>query len=654
MTAKFRSIRWALCLSVGIPLGVVYLTVLGTAYYEFRKHAYEGMHNDMTTRATLYAERFNEAFAVTAQVAKSIASFLSGETTVSEDEVYRILRENVLQTPLVYGSAAAFEQGAFNPGKGFFSPYVCRKNPDSIITGQDLSTRKNSGLFRELDIAKVTPGYRRLDWYSLPQKSGAPVWTEPYFDDGVGNIIMCTHSVPFYKNGKFQGIVTVDVRVQDLHKFIRKEALLDPKSFVIISREGRYISHPDPGYIMKETIFSNARKIDRPELATLGHKMTAGEKGILLMKDFRGTKKIFVFYAPISSTGWSFAATVPEEKVMGPVWKQLSRFALSMFVGLLLIVILLLVISARITQPIIKLSSAAKKLGAGNFDVPFEESYGANEIGDLAESFKQMVRGLKEHMAALTHETAKRQQVESELQVARDIQLSLLPKTFPPFPERKEFDLYGKNGPARFVAGDFFDFFFINENTLVFTIADVSGKGIPAAMFMVIARTLIRNIAASGKSPAETLETANRILFDGNERGMFVTLFLGYYNLQNGKIVYVNAGHHQPYCMDRSGKIRKFGKVTGTILGISEDLKYEAAEETLGMDETLVLYTDGFPEARTPSGEFLNDKRFQAFLEGHAQESVMDLCEKVFQEALDFQQQKPTDDLTILALRRLT
>ena len=653
MTSKFRSIRWQLCLAVGIPLIAVYLMVLGLAYYEIRKHAYESMDDHMTAQATLYAEKFNKAFSVTAQVAKTTASFLNGQTAVPEHEIYRLLRDNVSQNPFIYGSAIAFAENAFSPEKKLFSPYVCRISSEMNEPTENSSPGNEAALYREIDIAKDAYDYREWDWYRQPQKSGAAIWTEPYFDEGAGNIAMCTFSTPFFEDGKFIGVVTADIHIQNLQKFIRKDTLIDPNAFVIISHEGRYITHPDSSYIMKETIFSNAQKIHKPELAALGRKMTAGEKGVVLMKDFNGFKKIFFFYAPITSTGWSFAATVPEDEIMRPVWQQLTRLGLSMFVGLLLIVILLLVISAKITRPAIKLSSVAKELGDGNFDVPFEENYGTNEIGLLAGSFKQMVLGIKEHIAALAHETAKRQRVESELQVARDIQLSLLPKIFPLFPNRKEFDLYGKNGPARFVAGDFFDFFFVDKDTLAFTIADVSGKGIPAAMFMVITRTLIRNIATSGKSPSETLEATSRILFDGNERGMFVTLFLGYYDLQSGTVRYANAGHHLPYCVDQSGGIRKYGTINGTILGIAEDLKYETATETLKLGETLVLFTDGFPEARTPSGEFLNDDRFLSMLKAHTQEPVTDLCEKVFQEAMDFQQLQPSDDLTILALRRL-
>jgi sigma-B regulation protein RsbU (phosphoserine phosphatase) len=516
-----------------------------------------------------------------------------------------------------------------------------------VLQGQ--SADKDTGPLHEVDIAKDAYDYRPWDWYRLPKEKRAPVWTEPYFDEGAGNIIMCTFSAPFFGNGKFKGVVTVDVRVQDLHKLITADRLVSQNTFVILSREGRYISHPNPEYIMKETVFSNAEKVSRPELIDLGHKMTAGEKGVALIKDFQGTKKIFVFYAPISSTGWSFAATVPEDEVMRPVWQLLAKFAAGMFVGLVLMVILLLVRSARIAKPVIKLASAAQKLGTGDFNVSFEENYGKNEIGNLAESFKKMARDLKNYTEALTRETAIRQRVESELQLARNIQLSLLPKTFP---DRKEFDLYGKNDAAQFVAGDFFDYFFVEEDTLAFAIADVSGKGISAAMVMVITRTLLRNLAFQKKPPAEVLDRINQLLLEENESGMFVTMFFSYCNIKTGEIWYSNAGHQQPFCMSKERTTRKFGIVTGPPLGIAGSVKYEMKKEILGLGEALILYTDGFTEARAPSGEFLQEERFQGLLRDNMQDPMKKFCEKVFQHTVDFQHHKLSDDLTLLVLKR--
>jgi sigma-B regulation protein RsbU (phosphoserine phosphatase) len=644
MVRGYCSIRWKLFFAIGTPLLLVHLLVFGLGYYDLRKDAYADVHAIMAKVAENYAERFDTTFQVAARMTKAAALTLPTiDRTTDGREVYRLLRQHVSRNSFVYGSAAAFEEREFRRDKELFCPYVHR------VAGRD--GPEDLG---ELDIARDAYDYRQADWYRLARESGKAVWTEPYFDKGAGDVIMCTYSMPFFSGDKkFLGVVTVDIRVEDLRQLIREDGLVAPDAFVIVSRQGRYIFHPIKDYIMNETIFSNAEKVGRPELKSLGKTMIAGRKGASLIRDFKGGGNIFLFHAPIPSTGWSFAATVPESTVMGPVWVQLAKVGGILGAGLLLILGLLLGLTRRITRPVREFAALAKEIGGGRFDVPFKSDFEADEIGDLADSFQKMVRGLKEHMEALTRETAKRQQVESELQIARDIQESLLPKIFPPFPEQKEFDLYAKNGPARFVAGDFFDFFFTDKRTLAFMIADVSGKGVPAAMFMVITRTLLRNIASVGKPPSDVLNEANRLLFENNDRGMFVTLFLGYYDLTSGKVWYVNAGHHQPYCINRSGGVRKFGKVTGTILGIAEGLEYEDAHEMLAPGETLILYTDGFPEARTPAGEFLNEDRFRALLEGHATESITDLCERVFRNVMDFQQQKPADDLTILGLRRL-
>jgi len=250
----------------------------------------------------------------------------------------------------------------------------------------------------------------------------------------------------------------------------------------------------------------------------------------------------------------------------------------------------------------------------------------------------------------LVRETSARQRMEGELQLARNIQLSLFPKTFP---GAMEFDLFAENRPAYFVAGDFFDFFFVGKDTFVFSIADVSGKGISAAMFMVMAHTLLRKLAVSGKPPAEVMDEINRFLFVKNETGMFVTMFLGYYDIKKGILRYANAGHPQPFCMNREGSLRRFGEVTGAPLGISDTIGYEEKKETLKINETLILYTDGFPEARTSAGEFLNGKRFQNFIAGQAQMPVKELGETLFQKVASFQQERLADDLTLLILRKL-
>ncbi|MFA7254687.1 MAG: SpoIIE family protein phosphatase [Candidatus Omnitrophota bacterium] len=642
---KFHSIRWKLFIAVSLPLFIVSFLILGMVFYDLRRSAVEGMNHYMEELATLYAEKFDANFSSVVRAAEATAVFLSGEGTASERDLYQILRNNVEKNPIIYGSSVAFEENASQTGKKLFAPYVHRGISATLTPFQ--SDGKNS--LREEDMAQKNPDYRNFNWYRAPRKKGGGYWTEPYFDPRAENTLICTYSVPVFSRGKFQGIVLVDIRVQDLQKLINKNSFVRENTFAILSREGRFVRHPDPKLNVQETVSSAAIKYHRPELVMLGHKMMAGEKGVVLMKGVLDSRRAILFYAPIPSTGWSFAAIVPENEVMLPVWKKLSKFGLSMVAGFVLIVVMLFRISSKITKPVTDLAAAIPRIGKGNFNVVLKERFGRDELSELTESFNKMAHDLQAYTESLVRETSTRQRMEGELQLVRNIQLSLFPKAFP---GAMEFDLFAENRPAYFVAGDFYDFFFVGKDTFVFSIADVSGKGISAAMFMVMAHTLLRKLAASGRTPSEVIDEINRFLLGKNETGMFVTMFLGYYDIKNGTVRYANAGHPQPFCMNSEGALRKFGVVTGTPLGISDSSGYEEKKETLRINETLVLYTDGFTEARTPSGEFLNEKRFQDFIVEQSQMSPKRLGEMLFQKVTSFQQKKLADDLTLLVLRR--
>ena len=643
---KFHSIRWKLFIAVSLPLFIVAFLILGMVFSDFRKSAFEGMSRYMEELATLYAEKFDANFSSAVRAAETIAVYLSGDGTISEKDLYRFLRNTVENNPAIYGASVAFEENAFQGREKLFAPYVHRDISATLTVFQ--SDGRNS--LREEDLAQKNPDYRDSGWYRLPKKTGKVYWTEPYFGPRSENALICTYSVPVSFHGKFQGIVSVDIRVQDLQKLINRNSFVRENTFAILSREGRFIRHPDPRLNIQETISSAAIKYHRPELVKLGHKMMTGEKGVMFMKGVLDSRRTILFYAPIPSTGWSFAAMVPEGEFMLPVWKKLSKLGLSMVAGFILIVVMLFRISSRITRPVTDLAAAIPNIGKGNFNIVLKERFGRDELSELTESFNKMAHDLQVYAESLVRETGTRQRMEGELQLARNIQLSLFPKAFP---GAMEFDFFAANQPAYYVAGDFYDFFFSGEETFIFSIADVSGKGISAAMFMVMAHTLLRKLAASGRPPSEVMNEINRFLLEKNETGMFVTMFLGYYDIKKGTVRYANAGHPRPFCMNREGSLRKFGVVTGTPLGISDSSGYEEKKEILRINEMLVLYTDGFTEARTPTGEFLNEKRFQDFVKDQSQMSPKRLSEVLFQRVTHFQQKKLADDLTLLVLSRL-
>jgi sigma-B regulation protein RsbU (phosphoserine phosphatase) len=241
-----------------------------------------------------------------------------------------------------------------------------------------------------------------------------------------------------------------------------------------------------------------------------------------------------------------------------------------------------------------------------------------------------------------------------EMQQAAMIQRSILPSNFPPFPDRKEFQLHAAMTPARGVGGDLFDFFLLDQDHLAFAVGDVSGKGVPAALFMAVTRTLLRATAPHQTSPAECMRYMNESLAAQNASGMFVTFFYGILDTRSGEISFVNAGHNLPYVFSADGKIRKLDDKGGPLLGLFPDLTYDMATTRLTPGEGLLVFTDGVTEARNPAEEFFEDRRLEAYLCAHAAEPVEQLVSGLHRHMEAFAAGAPqADDITSLALRYL-
>ncbi|MDR2759706.1 MAG: SpoIIE family protein phosphatase, partial [Spirochaetaceae bacterium] len=303
-----------------------------------------------------------------------------------------------------------------------------------------------------------------------------------------------------------------------------------------------------------------------------------------------------------------------------------------------------------IARPITTLTGSVKKLGNGNLDYSSEIKTG-DEIEELSLSFERMTEELKGYIANLRQVTAEKERIGAELNVATRIQASMLPRIFPPFPDRQEFDLYGSMLPAREVGGDFYDFFLIDENTLAVLIADVSGKGVPAALFMVIAKTLIKNNAQYGLSPKEVFETVNNLLCANNEEGMFVTAFMGYLDIPTGKFTCVNAGHNPPLLGREEGfewiKIKR-----GLVLGGMEDMVYNDETIIIKPEDMIFLYTDGVTEALNPEKELFGESELMEAANKYKDSGLKDFTFSIKQEIDAFAcGAEQADDITMLVLQ---
>ena len=272
------------------------------------------------------------------------------------------------------------------------------------------------------------------------------------------------------------------------------------------------------------------------------------------------------------------------------------------------------------------------------------------------EADESLLGGLSAHItvalerARLIEAYVEKERMEEALKLAHDIQMSMLPKIFPPFPERHEFDIFATIAPAKEVGGDFYDFFFIDDDHLCFAIGDVSGKGVPASLFMAVTKTLFKATAGNGGTPGEILARLNAEICRDNESCMFVTLFCAILNIRTGQVDYSNGGHNLPYYLHHSGvsPLENFG---GRALGLVEQSPYASGRMVLGPGEALLLYTDGVTEAMDPSETLYSDQRLAQFLASNRGSSPRQIIGDLVNDVRQFAGGAPqSDDITVLAL----
>jgi len=271
---------------------------------------------------------------------------------------------------------------------------------------------------------------------------------------------------------------------------------------------------------------------------------------------------------------------------------------------------------------------------------------------DSSLALKLLELTIKRYSENLKAETAARERIESELRIAHDIQNSMLPRIFPPFPERKEFDIFATMDPAKEVGGDFYDFFFIDNKKLCVIIGDVSGKGVPAALFMAISKTLFKTQALRGLPPREILTTVNDVLCLDNQMCMFVTVFCLILDTETGEVEYCNGGHNPPLLCTQNGCFEFINVPKGFVVGAMEHLQCEGKRLMLKPNDTIFLYTDGVTEAMNPKKELFSENRLKEGLELVKDNGLQDIVASMRREVSNHAQDEPqSDDITMLLLR---
>jgi len=618
---------------------IVFIIIFGYNYQISRKLILNNVRENSKNLAFNAVNRIETILQSFEKIPENLAYFL-GNSNYNRSELTDLIRTVVENNSEIFGSTIAYEPYAFDKNSKYFAPYFYKDNGDInfIYLGGD------------------TYRYFYWDWYQIPKELDKPQWSEPYYDEGGGNIIMSTYSVPFYKNfeGKkeFMGIVTADISLDWLEKIVSSIEILKTGYGFLISKNGTLVTHPESDLIMNETIFSLAEAREDQELREIGRRMISGESDFVPLNDIISNKKFLMFFAPLSTSGWSLGVLFPQDELMSDIARLNRNVFLIGIVGLLILLILIILISGSITKPLRILVGATNAIAKGNLDVVLPPSRSNDEVGKLTDSFVFMEQSLKKYINELTETTAAKERIESELSVAREIQMSILPKIFPPFPDRNEFEIFASIEPAREVGGDFYDFFFIDHEHLFFCIGDVSGKGVPAALFMAVTKTLLKAKSNKDMSPDEILSKVNKELCIDNDAVMFVTIFCGILNTSTGEVSYCNGGHNPPYLLPNAKGIKPLNDNSGMALGVLDEATYTESNVTLNDGDGIFLFTDGITEAMDKHGNMYSDDRLKNLLENQIDFNPVDIVHKTLNEVNNFSLGvSQADDITLMVIK---
>lgn len=495
--------------------------------------------------------------------------------------------------------------------------------------------------------------YEKMNWFVEASRSTKPFWSEPvFFGEKVKERSLLYVTPLFDKQKKFTGALAIQVSLDSLQENLSKTKL-DGEGFCFLyNRNGDLLTLPSKEH---ERNYTLETLLDASKSSNFVHLKDQLISGKTDMTQFSSSSLynngVNLFYAPCDNNTFVGLA-LPGNWISSRLISLFVHLSLAFALTLALIVTLVMYYVKKLISPLSRLSATAKLIGEGQFQTHIPPYHANDEIGQLTRSFEEMQRDLNQYMSELKKNVEEKQLIIGELNAAKKIQDGILPKLVEPFPKCDFCLLDASLSPARGVGGDLYDFFYMDENHLALIIGDVSGKGVPAALFMAVTETLQRSIAALLHDPAKIVTKLNKFLLNNNDANMFVTYFIAVIDVNTGKMDYCNAGHNPPYIRRRSGEVFQLTTLHGLPLAIYEET-YESSEVTLEPGDLLLLYTDGITEAFNPSEELYGDKRLLEAIMRLGETSPPNIIRGVLDDVAQFAAgREQADDITMLAIRR--
>ena len=632
-----RKLSVRVSLWVVLFAAIIFIVALGFLFYQSR----ETVRQEAISRATQILDKTSlnvESILNRVEVASNMTAWLVQRHPNQADSMFVYSRGMLQNNPDFYNCSIAFEPYFFKDKGRYFSAYT-KHVGDSLRTIQGGSDNYQ---------------YFFMDWYLLPSLLDKPCWTEPYFDLDVATNTseMVTSYCQAIKDneGRMIGAINTSLSISWLSQTISAIKPYPNSYSIMIGRGGTYFVHPDSTKTTRQTIFTQAMEQPDTALVALGHAMQRGEEGMKHM-NFNGADS-YVFYKPLGHTGCSMAIVCPEKDIFGG-FDRLRRAVMAIvIVGLLLMLYMFIRIITSELQPLRRLAKGAETIASGNFDAQLPDLQRIDEIGQLSHSFADMQQSLVKYIEELKETTAKKASIESDLRIASSIQMGMLPEKFPTKVDRDDVQIYASLTPAKDVGGDLFDFYFRDEK-LFFCIGDVSGKGVPASLFMAVTRAVFRTVSAHESMPDRIIIAMNKTMAGMNKTHMFVTLFVGVLDLPTGRLHYSNAGHDAPLLVgDGVGELPCDANIP---VGFMPKWKYTLQEAQIFTGTTIFLFTDGLTEAMNVDNaqfqmERINDVALKALSQQQQEpkQLIDQMTDAVHKFVGDAEQ---SDDLTMMAIQ---
>ena len=506
------------------------------------------------------------------------------------DSMYSVIRRLLINNPNILGCGITFKPNYYQSKGYWYEPY---------------GARRENGVIETTQLGGENHDYTKSEFYLVPMQTGQPQWSEPYLDSDGARAMLTTYSLPIHSsNGEIVGIMGLDVSLDWMNEYLNSQRIYPSSYNIVVSRKGQLMVAPVESLSMRYTVQELASVLEDTTYEVINNAMMAGESGQSSVIDNDGEKN-YVFYGPIEgNTGWSMAVVALDKEI----YSNLRQIAFVLFILMLIGLLLIGIILDR-----------------------------------SAKNFRRLQKV-----------NAEKGRIGSELRIASGIQRGMLPRVFPPYPERNDIDVFAFLDSAKEVGGDLFDFY-IREEKLLFCIGDVSGKGVPASLVMAVTRSLFRTISVHQENVGLIVKDMNNAMSEMNEDNMFVTLFIGKLDLATGLLQYCNAGHCAPLLIGQG--VEKMETNPNIPLALMNGWDYVEKEIQLKPKTTVFLYTDGLIEAEDVSKRLFGEERMieevqKALDKGNnSAEQLIKSMDAAVKHFVGGAQQ--SDDLTLLAVKYL-